>query len=992
MTSGKMPLILENPMGGDAMQVDLEDVDDLFGDAAALSLPPRPASKRLRQRLDDLRQRGCCQGISWSKSGTIASISPNGQSLQVRFIQANEKDATFALSEPTTLSPWANLPGGPVVHICWGPVNSELAVIDAVGRVTILNFSGNLNRPTLSRRWEGDSIDDAQAIVGTYWLPNLPTAKPRAPPYSPSYAPAVRNGNGNNYHFQMSPFLNTGPWHPHPSKSALISITTSGIFKMFWPQNNNKFEETTLELENVTTADDLITHAAVCSDKTNTLMIGMATASKQLRIVQVIINWNVPKNDGTQNIPPGSQMLNPTLLKRHFAITSWFQPGSNDSHLDSSISKITHVEMLPPIHNGSTKDWSPAIVLTVRSIIPEQNSPYEQEVQSIIDRWELLTDQQQSLHSAFEQLGARRNSVGSTPPNGSRLKKLDSVVVHKIVIGVSLISFGKVLCIGYNDGSVEHRDRFTMAELYREPNLDRINSIFDVGFSQSGEPSCLQMALSPTNFSLVQLCEDGQVKWNPVNYTLGDIESITDSQVPALVASFTIATAQAATASTNIDDILAVARKFASKDTFAIDWVKAMVQMMKFTVDYTEDAPHDHLIKNGILQIFLSISNYLGWRGNYQPRQPWGKLAMIALNLRNIVIMITLSSNHININKNSMNPLDEPDVVNALAGCVKWATDLLCWLCDSLFCLFDDAKFMSLLKHTQSAPMMAYLQSQNEIALHLVLCSATRGLLSAVCRRITLLDTFSTKAISWYETREKSNASNPNAASDPRATAHAALYNAYQRIRQYTSSSLIKADEFDKLLNGLGADIRSAYNTALAVLGEQPRANNQSTQGHNPNAPKSDASQEAIARGRQHCELSMLLLQAPPPFFVSVVDKFFNKELKEFRARSDVAKLYFADYSILEINDGPRSLERRRSKGTRVDLFKRVEISRKTSRAPGSNKNQIAWRVCARCASVMEDFPITSTKPGLSFLLRQQYLCCCGGRMAILPPEGTKHN
>lgn len=61
MTSGKMPLILDNPMGGDAMQVDLDDVDDLFGDGAPLALPPRPISKRLRQRLDDLRQRGCCQ-------------------------------------------------------------------------------------------------------------------------------------------------------------------------------------------------------------------------------------------------------------------------------------------------------------------------------------------------------------------------------------------------------------------------------------------------------------------------------------------------------------------------------------------------------------------------------------------------------------------------------------------------------------------------------------------------------------------------------------------------------------------------------------------------------------------------------------------------------------------------------------------------------------------------------------------------------------------
>ncbi|KAI0889256.1 RNA polymerase II mediator complex subunit Sin4 [Annulohypoxylon maeteangense] len=988
MTSGKMPLILENPMGGDAMQVDLEDVDDLFGDAAALSLPTRPASKRLRQRLDDLRQRGCCQGISWSKGGTIASISPNGQALELRYIQANEKDATFALSEPNIISPWAALPGGPLVHLSWGPINSELAVIDAAGRVLILNFNGNLNRPTLTRKWDSDSIDDAQAIVGTFWLQNLQVTKSRTPPYTPSYAPAVRNGNGNNYNFQMSPILNTGPWHPHPNKSALISITTSGIFKMFWGQNNGKVEETTLELENVTTADDLITHAAVCSDKTNTLMIGMATASKQLRVVQVVVNWNVPKPDGTQNVPAGSQMLNPTLLKRHVAITSWFQPSYSNSHLDASISKITHVEMLPSIHNTSTKEWSPAVILTVRSIIPEQNSPYEQEIQSIIDRWELLPDQQQSLHSAFEQLGARRNSVGSTPPHGSRLRKLDSVVVHKIIIGVTLINFGKVLCIGYNDGSVDYRDRFTMAELYREPNLDRINSILDVGFSQSGEPSCLQMALSPTNFSLVQLCEDGQVKWNSINYTLSDIESITDSQVSALVASFTISTAQAATVNTNIDDILAVARKFASKDAFAIDWVKAMVQMMKITVDYTEDAPHDHLIKNGILQMFLSVSNYLGWRGNFQPRQPWGKLAMLALNLRNIVIMITLSSNTINMNKTTMNPLDEPDVVNALAGCVKWATDLLCWLSDSLFCLFDDAKFMGLLKHTQTVPMMMYLQSQNEIALHLVLCSATRGLLSAVCRRITLLDSFSTRAISWYETREKSNANNnSNTAPDPRATAHAALYTAYQRIRQYTSSSLIKADEFDKLLTGLGTDIRSAYTSALAVLGEQPRANNQS------NAPKSDASQEAIARGRQHCELSMLLLQAPPPFFVSVVDRFFNKDLKEFRARSDVAKLYFADYSILEINDGPRTLERRRTRGTRVDLFKRVEISRKASRVSGNNnKSQIAWRVCARCASVMEDLPFINSKPGLSFLLRQQFQCCCGGRMAIMTPEEARHN
>ncbi|KAI1102358.1 RNA polymerase II mediator complex subunit Sin4 [Jackrogersella minutella] len=1000
MTSGKMPLILDNPMGGDAMQVDLDDVDDLFGDGAPLALPPRPISKRLRQRIDDLRNRGCCQGIIWSKGGTIASITPSGQHLQLRYIRAENKNGAFVLSEPSTIAPWPNLPGGPLVHLSWGPTNAELAVIDAVGRVLILNFNANMNRPSLTRRWDGDSIDDSQVIVGTYWLPNLPGTSPRSTPYIPCYSPAVKNGNGNNYQIQMSPVISAGPWHPHPSKSALICITTYSVLKMFWGQNNGKVEETILELENVTTAGDLITHAAVCSDKPKSLMIGMATAAKQLRVVHVGINWGIPKADGAQNGPAGNPPLNPTFTKRHVAVTTWFQPSSSDSHLDASMSKLTHIEMLPSILIGSTKEWTPVVVLTVRSIVPEPNSPYAQEVQSIIDRWELLSDQQQSLHPGFEQLGARRNNAGTALPNGNRLKKLESVIVHKIVLGVNLVHFGKVLCFSYNDGSVEYRDRFTMAEMYREANLDRINSILDAGFSQGGEPSCLQMAFSPTNFSSVQLCEDGQVKWHKINYTLADLDTMTDTQVSALVAGFTVSTAQAAAYGANIDDILAVARNFINKDAFTVEWVRTMVQMLKIAVDYTEDTPHDHLIKNSILQMCLSISSYLGWRGDFKPRQAWGKLAMIALNLRNIVIMITLSSNTLNINKTTMIPLDEPEVINALAGCVKWSTDLLCWLSDSLFCLFDDAKFMSLLKHNQSAPMMAHLQSQNEIALHLVLCSATRGLLSAMCRRITHLDSFSTKAISWYENREKSAANgNPNATADPRTPAHAALYSAYQRIRSYTSSSIIKADEFDKLLTSLGADIRSAYNTALAVLGEQPAraANSQLAQGHNPNASKSDASQEAIARGRQHCELSMLLLQAPPPFFVSVVDKFFNKDLREFRAHSNVAKLYFADYSILEINDGPRSLSRRRARGVRVDLFKRVEISRKPNRGPGgtlagNNKAQVAWRVCARCASVMEDVPLVANRPGLSFLLRQQFYCSCGGRMAVLPPEGAKRN
>ena len=58
-----------------------------------------------------------------------------------------------------------------------------------------------------------------------------------------------------------------GPFHPNPGKSALLCITTNGLLKLFFSQNNNRIEETDIELENITSSDDLITHASICSDK-----------------------------------------------------------------------------------------------------------------------------------------------------------------------------------------------------------------------------------------------------------------------------------------------------------------------------------------------------------------------------------------------------------------------------------------------------------------------------------------------------------------------------------------------------------------------------------------------------------------------------------------------------------------------------------------------------------------------------------------------------
>lgn len=70
-----------------------------------------------------------------------------------------------------------------------------------------------------------------------------------------------------------------------------------------------------------------------------------------------------------------------------------------------------------------------------------------------------------------------------------------------------------------------------------------------------------------------------------------------------------------------------------------------LVRLLKITVDYSEETPHDQLIRNHQMQICCSLLHHLGWKGEYKPRDFSSKLALVMLNLRNIVILITMATN-----------------------------------------------------------------------------------------------------------------------------------------------------------------------------------------------------------------------------------------------------------------------------------------------------------------------------------------------------------
>lgn len=449
-----------------------------------------------------------------------------------------------------------------------------------------------------------------------------------------------------------------------------------------------------------------------------------------------------------------------------------------------------------------------------------------------------------------------------------------------------------------------------------------------------------------------------------------------------------------------------------------------MIGMLKIVVDYSEETPHEQLVRNNLLQLCLSVLNHLGFHGDFKPRSLDGKFAMLALGVRNIFFVITVASNTPMGFKEKLNPLDDPEVVDAVTGCAQWGISLLAWITDSLFQLLDDPEITAMLSDPKRFPELAKrLQAKNDVSLQLLLCSSTRGFLSGACRRLMQVETVSNRAAQYYETHIQQQQQDPASASGPRP--HPTLYQAYQRMVRAVSSSLVKVSEFDRLLSDLSSDIQAAYQKTFAGLNAakmKPQHANLTEQ------QQQQLNEQFAKKAQMHCELDMLLGRNVPPGFREVLLKFFTTTLPAFRSQTDPAKLYFANYDLIEVEDTPRTLAMRKAMGKYVDVFKRVELTvgprakkglgngtasdgngvgapaKRTANGEeirGGHANGVAgmliygnwtgiggsngpqWRRCVRCGAVMED--IWSGKPGYNFVLTQQRKCVCGGGWGTVP-------
>ena len=326
------------------------------------------------------------------------------------------------------------------------------------------------------------------------------------------------------------------------------------------------------------------------------------------------------------------------------------------------------------------------------------------------------------------------------------------------------------------------------------------------------------------------------------------------------------------------------------------------------------------------------------------------------------------------------------EVINALAGSVRWVLDLMAWLTDTLLTLsttlpsgmdLTDASKLSL------PDLFAHLRSTNTISLHLLLSSPTRGFLTAICRRLAHLDYIARKAIvhTSTSTHNTPNPNNPNQNNNQQAPALSAdLRVAYIQIATLTSNTILRIKTIETLLSSLTYLIKNAYTA------------------HNPPLA---GSKQAEAH-RNALEIKMLFGGQFPDAFQSVIVELFRKEglLNSVRQEIEPAKLFFADFSLLEVDEDTVSVTKRKRAGMTMDCFRKAWLV--NPKKPAKNGQDVAngekervvngaggrqgarWRRCARCAAVMED--VLTQRQALQWLVMQQRRCFCSGYWDTLAP------
>lgn len=67
---------------------------------------------------------------------------------------------------------------------------------------------------------------------------------------------------------------------------------------------------------------------------------------------------------------------------------------------------------------------------------------------------------------------------------------MEGFTINKIVVFIKSIALDRIIFFAFSDGSIEYRDRISLAETFTEGNVDKFTHMPQIGFSYADEEPC----------------------------------------------------------------------------------------------------------------------------------------------------------------------------------------------------------------------------------------------------------------------------------------------------------------------------------------------------------------------------------------------------------------------------------------------------------------------------------------------------------------------
>ena len=455
------------------------------------------------------------------------------------------------------------------------------------------------------------------------------------------------------YHLMPMPLKGIqSPWR----RSAFIVVSKGGTVLLLY-SDDEAHHEAKKELDGVSTSNDLITHAAFCPEEGSylinsfcqanrspdrTTFLAVHTASKQVRLYSLRVQWPTQKPQGDQHLPPATLALEHLTSINVCAPFSVPLSGQFDAY--GSIGppfELTHLDYIAPLPDPLDKGRlsKPRILAAFTPVLDYRTSDVHSLGQTIITMWD-ISEEAPHLDESFLELNSKKR-VASALKMEYYLRPLEDVTVDRIVTHIAQVQPGLTLGVCFCDGTIQFRDR-SFASLAPDDSNEKCSSLSQAGFLLAAEPH-IHCALS-TNYCVAAafgLDHDPKVTNAQLPFELVDPRAL-----DKVAAAFALhLTAAEATANGQYADLLQAAQGFLRA---LPDAQRAPLERQAARDGYRGLFVADKL--NGQVEIRMpSLTSCLAWqthladRGGGVPRSLQWKIGWITLNLKHAAISFGLS-------------------------------------------------------------------------------------------------------------------------------------------------------------------------------------------------------------------------------------------------------------------------------------------------------------------------------------------------------------